>query len=108
MPTLATIRRIVSHGTWRVGFSSLRGITGADSTRVVRLGPSANFCKHPTAADRVAVMAQSDVLKRYLDAGVAFTQMTRQRAEAIVRDLVKAGEVQSDQAQQVVQDLVER
>jgi len=53
-------------------------------------------------------MAQSDLLKRYLDAGVAFTQMTRQRAEAIVRDLVKAGEVQSDQAQQAVQELVER
>jgi len=53
-------------------------------------------------------MAQSDLLKRYLDAGVAFTQMTRQRAEAIVRDLVKAGEVQSDQAQQTVQELVDR
>jgi polyhydroxyalkanoate synthesis regulator phasin len=53
-------------------------------------------------------MAQSDQLKRYLDAGIAFTQMTRQRAEAIVRDLVKAGEVQSDQAQQTVQELVDR
>ena len=53
-------------------------------------------------------MAQSDVLKRYLDAGIAFTQLTRQRAEEIVRDLVKAGEVQSDQAQQAVQELVDR
>ena len=53
-------------------------------------------------------MAQNDLLKRYLDAGVAFTQMTRQRAEAIVRDLVKAGEMQSDQAQQAVQELVDR
>jgi polyhydroxyalkanoate synthesis regulator phasin len=53
-------------------------------------------------------MAQSDVLKRYLDAGIAFTQLTRQRAEEIVRDLVKAGEVQSDQAQQAVQELIDR
>ncbi len=53
-------------------------------------------------------MAQSDLFKRYLDAGVAFTQMTRQRAEEIVRDLVKAGEMQSDQAQQAAQELFER
>ena len=53
-------------------------------------------------------MAQNDLLRRYFDAGIAFTQMTRQRAEAIVRDLVKAGEVQTDQAQQAVQDIVDR
>ena len=53
-------------------------------------------------------MAQSDLLKRYLDAGIAFTQMTRQRAEEIVRDLVEAGEVQSDQVQQFAQDLLDR
>ena len=51
---------------------------------------------------------RSDLLKRYLDAGVAFTQMTRSRAEAIVKDLVKAGEVQTEQAQQTVQELVDR
>jgi polyhydroxyalkanoate synthesis regulator phasin len=53
-------------------------------------------------------MPQNDMLKRYLDAGVAFTQMTRDRAEAIVKDLVKAGEVQQKQAQKQVDDLVER
>ncbi len=53
-------------------------------------------------------MAQNDLLKRYLDAGVAFTQMTQSRAEAIVKDLVKAGEVQTDQAQAAVADLVDR
>jgi DNA topoisomerase-1 len=53
-------------------------------------------------------MAQSDLLKKYLDAGLAFTQMTQQRAEAIVRDLVKAGEVQAEQATQRRNDLVER
>jgi len=53
-------------------------------------------------------MAQTDILKRYLDAGIAFTAMTQARAEAIVKDLVKAGEVQSEQAQTAVLDLVDR
>jgi polyhydroxyalkanoate synthesis regulator phasin len=53
-------------------------------------------------------MAQTDLLKRYLDAGLAFTQMTQQRAEAIVRDLVKAGEVQAEQAAKRRDELVER
>lgn len=53
-------------------------------------------------------MAQNDVLKRYLDAGLAFTSLTQSRAEALVKDLVKAGEVQADQAREVVSDLVER
>jgi polyhydroxyalkanoate synthesis regulator phasin len=53
-------------------------------------------------------MAQTDLLKRYLDAGLAFTQMTQQRAEAIVKDLVKAGEVQAEQATARRNELVER
>src|SRR5947199_7515403 len=53
-------------------------------------------------------MAQNDRLKRYVDAGAAFTQITRARAESIVRDLVKAGEVQRDQNQERVDELVER
>ncbi|MDQ3757721.1 MAG: hypothetical protein M3394_07720 [Actinomycetota bacterium] len=53
-------------------------------------------------------MAQNDMLKRYLDAGIAFTKMSRSRAEGIVNDLVKAGEIQRDQAQQRVDDLVDR
>src|SRR5256885_4928355 len=53
-------------------------------------------------------MPQNDMLKRYLDAGMAFTQMTRDRAEAIVKDLVKAGEVQQKQTQKRVDELVER
>src|SRR5947209_12118921 len=53
-------------------------------------------------------MPQNDLLRRYLDAGVAFTQMTRSRAEAIVKDLVKAGELQQNQAQKQVDDLMER
>ena len=36
-------------------------------------------------------MAQNDLLKRYIDAGLAFTALTQARAEALVKDLVKAG-----------------
>jgi polyhydroxyalkanoate synthesis regulator phasin len=53
-------------------------------------------------------MAQTDVLKQYLDAGIAFTQMTRDRAEAIIKEFVKAGEVQRDQVQSQVDDLIDR
>jgi polyhydroxyalkanoate synthesis regulator phasin len=53
-------------------------------------------------------MAQNDVLKRYIDAGIAFTAMTQSRAEALVKDLVKAGEVQAEQAREVATELVER
>ena len=53
-------------------------------------------------------MAQNDLLKRYLDAGLAFTALTQSRAEALVKDLVKAGEVQADQARDAVVDLLER
>jgi polyhydroxyalkanoate synthesis regulator phasin len=53
-------------------------------------------------------MAQSDVLKRYLDAGMAFTQMTRSRAEGIVRELVRAGDVRRERTQETVDELIER
>src|SRR5687767_4987201 len=53
-------------------------------------------------------MAENDMLRRYMDAGLAFTQMTRSRARAIVQDMVKAGELQRDQTQEWVDDLLER
>jgi 4-nitrophenyl phosphatase len=53
-------------------------------------------------------MSSNDLFKRYLDAGLAFTALTQARAEALVKDLVKAGEVQADQARDTVTDLVER
>ena len=59
-------------------------------------------------AGSLANMAQNPLIKRFLDAGVAFTAMTQARAEAIAKDLVKAGEVQSEQAQKFVEDLVAR
>src|SRR3954464_2209283 len=53
-------------------------------------------------------MPKNDMLKRYLDAGAAFPQMTRSGAESIVKDLVKAGDIQQKQAQKQVDDLMER
>ena len=53
-------------------------------------------------------MAQENTLKRYLDAGMAFTAMTQAKAEALVKELVKAGEVQTEQAQATVTDLLDR
>ena len=53
-------------------------------------------------------MAQNDVLKRYIDTGLAFTALTQARAEALVKELVKAGEVQADQAREAVTDLLDR
>jgi polyhydroxyalkanoate synthesis regulator phasin len=48
------------------------------------------------------------MLRRYLDAGIAFTEMTRARAEGIVGELVKAGELQRDQVQSSVDELIDR
>ncbi|MEY2460486.1 MAG: hypothetical protein QOG30_2316 [Acidimicrobiaceae bacterium] len=53
-------------------------------------------------------MPQNELFKRYLEAGMQFSQMTRERAEAIVRDLVKAGEVQAEQTQTMVTEVLER
>ena len=53
-------------------------------------------------------MAQNDILKRYLDAGMAFTQLSRERAEEFVKDLVKAGEVRRKETEEVIETLLER
>ncbi|HZB72778.1 MAG TPA: hypothetical protein VE395_11610 [Acidimicrobiales bacterium] len=52
--------------------------------------------------------AANDLFRRLLDSGVAFTQMTQERAEAIVRDLVRAGEVQSEQTTRFVQEILDQ
>ena len=62
-------------------------------------------CKQSLAAASVLHMAENDMFKRYLDAGMAFTQLTRARAEEMVKELVKAGELQRDQAQDRVEVL---
>ncbi len=53
-------------------------------------------------------MATQDIFQRYLDAGMAFTQVSREKAEEFVKDLVKAGEVRRKEAEEVVEALVER
>lgn len=68
----------------------------------------ANYCKRERSAGSLGTMAQNDVLKRYLDAGLTFTLLTQQRAEALVRELVAIGEIQADQAQAQVQEFLDR
>ncbi len=53
-------------------------------------------------------MAKKDAWKRYLEAGTAFTQITRARAEDLVQDLVKSGVLQRKEAQVRVEELLER
>jgi len=51
-------------------------------------------------------MSQIDGFRRYLDAGVALGQITRARAEEAVRDLIQAGELESNRAQEWVENIV--
>jgi polyhydroxyalkanoate synthesis regulator phasin len=51
---------------------------------------------------------QNENLKRYFEAGVAFTQMTRERAEEIVQELVKQGEIRRKEAEKNIEELLER
>ena len=86
-----------------------RGCRGAAS---IRRPPLPTICRSKpdatSAAGTLQVVEQRDLLKRYLDAGIAFTAMTRARAEGIVKELVRAGEIQREQVQTQVDDLVQR
>ncbi len=53
-------------------------------------------------------MATNDNLQRYIDAGIAFTNMTRKKAEELVSELVKNGDIQTDEARARVDELLER
>ena len=53
-------------------------------------------------------MATNDRWQQYLDAGKAWTELTRAQAEAVVRDLVKAGDVQQKRAKKAVDELLDR
>src|SRR5688500_16665146 len=52
-------------------------------------------------------MAQNP-LKRLLDAGAQFTEMSQSTAQRVVNDFVKAGEVRREEATKTVQALVDR
>jgi polyhydroxyalkanoate synthesis regulator phasin len=54
-------------------------------------------------------MADKDSsFQRYLDAGIAFTNLTRARAEEVVAELVQNGEFQGKEARARVDELIER
>jgi polyhydroxyalkanoate synthesis regulator phasin len=53
-------------------------------------------------------MASNERIRKYLDAGTVVGQVSRGRAEEIVRELVNAGGIQRSQAQERVDTLVER
>jgi polyhydroxyalkanoate synthesis regulator phasin len=53
-------------------------------------------------------MAENDLLTRLLDAGMTFTALTQARAEELIRDLVRAGAVQAEHAQESVDELLAR
>ncbi len=53
-------------------------------------------------------MTSNDLIKRLIDAGLSFTQMSQAKAEEIARDLQEAGQLRVDEAQATVQDLMAR
>src|SRR5580658_802375 len=53
-------------------------------------------------------MASNERIRKYLDAGTVLGQVSRGRAEEIVKELVNAGDIQRSQAQDWVDNLVER
>jgi polyhydroxyalkanoate synthesis regulator phasin len=53
-------------------------------------------------------MDAKDSFQKYLDAGIAFTNLTRSKAEELVAELVHNGEFQSSDARARVDELLER
>lgn len=53
-------------------------------------------------------MAAGDLFKRTLDAGSSLLGMTRERAEAVVREWVDSGDLRKARAQKAIDDLMAR
>jgi polyhydroxyalkanoate synthesis regulator phasin len=53
-------------------------------------------------------MTNNDLIKRLIDAGLNFTQMSQAKAEEIAKDLQEAGQLRVDEAQATVQELMSR
>lgn len=49
-----------------------------------------------------------NVIQNLIDSGLALTEVQRQQAEKLVKDLVKSGEVRRKEAEKTVQALIER
>ncbi len=54
------------------------------------------------------MVKNNDVFQKYLDAGIAFTHMTRRRAEELVQELVQSGALEGGDARAKVDELIER
>jgi polyhydroxyalkanoate synthesis regulator phasin len=52
-------------------------------------------------------MAKSSI-KKFIEAGVQFSEMSRDKAEEIVRKMVKSGDLRAKDAEQTIQTLVDR
>ena len=53
-------------------------------------------------------MAKNDLIKRMLDSGMAFTQLSQSKAEALTKELVQQGEMKRKEAAKLVDALVDR
>ena len=53
-------------------------------------------------------MERDDLFRRSFEAATTYLGLSRERAEAVVKELVKAGEVSRTQAQRVIEELVDR
>jgi polyhydroxyalkanoate synthesis regulator phasin len=53
-------------------------------------------------------MARDDLFRRSFEAGTAFLDMTREKAEALVKELVKAGDVTKGKASKIIDEVLER
>ncbi len=53
-------------------------------------------------------MAKNDLFKRSLDAGTSFVNLTRERAEAVVKEWVEAGDLGRGKAKKAVEELLDR
>jgi len=53
-------------------------------------------------------MVKSDLFRRSFDAGMSFVDLTRERAEAVVKEWVDAGDLGRGKAKKAVDDLLDR
>ena len=53
-------------------------------------------------------MAKTDLFKRTLEAGTSFLDMSRERAESVVKEWVEAGDLRKGRAQQAIDDVLAR
>ena len=81
--------------------------TGSPTSRQTTFPPSWTWCSGYVGSYRCTVN-QLDGLRRYIEAATTLTQITRGRAEELVRDLVASGELERNRAQDWIEDLVKR